>query len=351
MTNMEKIDFVQTWVDCNDPEWLARKESIWQQLYPGEKPATKKSANDESRYREMGLFEYWFRGVERFAPWVNKIYLITPRGQKPKWLNVNHPKLVLISQEDYLPADYPPIFNSIPVEMHLHRIPELSERFVLFNDDMFLLRPVSPEFYFKDGLPCLPADLTLCDYFGYNHWSMTCFNDYCVVNDCFNIYDAIRKNKDKWFSIKNLGVKTALKNYLCYKINRTLSVKGYEHLPVPHLKSTFEEGWDRCPKVLDASSRQTFRSNDQVNHLMFSAWNQASGKFYPAKPYSHGSHFNVSSSQLDLICTLIKGQSTPQICVNDSENNDDPEKCFRGLKDAFDAILPDKSSFELEEAD
>lgn len=344
---MEKIDFVQTWVDCNDPDWKARKDAIWQQLYPGEKPLTKTEANDESRYREMRLFEFWFRGVEKFAPWVNRIYLITPHGQKPEWLNTAHPKLVLVNQEDYLPADYPPIFNSIPVELHLLRIPELSEQFVLFNDDMFLLRPVSPEFYFKNGLPCLPADLTLCDYFGYNHWSMTCFNNYCVVNDSFNIYDSIWKNRSKWFNPRVLGMKTALKNFLCYKVNRTLSVKGYEHLPVAHLKSTFEAGWSTCPKVLDASSRQTFRANDQVNHLLFCAWNQAAGKFHPDRPYSKGCHFNINTEQLDQICSIIGNQSVSQICLNDSEVNDNPELCFKRIRQAFDAVLPNKSSFEL----
>lgn len=344
---MDKIDFVQTWVDSNDPAWKARKEEAWQQLFPGEKPVTKVEANDESRYREMNLFEYWFRGIEKFAPWVNRIFLITPSGQKPKWLNISHPKLVLINQEDYLPADYPPIFNSIPVEMHLHRIHELSEQFVLFNDDMFLIRPVAPEFFFKDGLPCLPADLTLCDYFGYNHWSMTCFNDYTVVNDHFNIYDSIWKNRSKWFDPIKIGVKTALKNFLCYKINRTLSVKGYEHLPVAHLKSTFETGWSTCPMILDATSRQTFRANDQVNHLLFCAWNQASGHFHPEKPYTHGCHFNVSTDQLDTICTLIRNQAVPQICLNDSEHNDNPQKCFNSLKEALDVILPNRSSYEL----
>ena len=347
MTDMTKIDFVQTWVDCNDPDWKARKESAWQQLYPGKKPLTKATANDASRYREMGMFEFWFRGVEKFAPWVNKIYLITPRGQKPEWLNTAHPKLVLIHQEDYLPADYPPIFNSIPVEMHLHRIPELSEQFVLFNDDMFLVRPIGPDFYFKDGLPCLPADLTLCDYFGYNHWSMTCFNNYCVVNDCFNIYDSIWKNRSKWFDPRVLGPKTALKNFLCYKVNRTLSVKGYEHLPVAHLKSTFEEVWGTCPNILDATSRQVFRANDQVNHLLFCAWNQAAGKFHPDRPYSKGCHFNINTEQLDQICSIIRKQSVPQICLNDSADNDNPERCFLSIREVLSSLLPEKSSFEL----
>lgn len=33
--------------------------------------------NSDKAYREWGTFKYWFRGVEKFAPWVNKVYLVT----------------------------------------------------------------------------------------------------------------------------------------------------------------------------------------------------------------------------------------------------------------------------------
>lgn len=29
------------------------------------------------RYRDWENLKYWFRGVETFAPWVNKVYFIT----------------------------------------------------------------------------------------------------------------------------------------------------------------------------------------------------------------------------------------------------------------------------------
>ena len=118
-------------------------------------------------------------------------------------------------------------------------------------------------------------------------------------------------------------------------------------MPVSHLKSTFEAGWSTRPKILDASSRQTFRANDQVNHLLFCAWNQAAGRFHPEKPYSRGSHYNISSSNVEEVCSLIRSQSVPQICLNDSEANDDPKKCFDAIREALDAILPEKSQFEL----
>ena len=239
---METIDFVLPWVDNNSPSWIAERERVWNLTHPQER---KESGDDNgaSRYREMGMLEYWFRSVEKFAPWVNKVFFVTC-GQKPDWLNVDNPKLVLVDHKDYIPAKYLPTFNSNVIELNLFRIAELSEHFVLFNDDVFLTRPVSPEFFFVNGQPSLSADLTICDYYGVNYWSYACFNDSCVLNDHFNMYESIAKNRDKWFSVKKLGWRSALKNRICHTINRTMFNRGYEHLSNAHLKSTFRTVWE-----------------------------------------------------------------------------------------------------------
>lgn len=342
---METIDFVLPWVDNNSPSWIAERERVWNLTHPQER---KESADDNgaSRYREMGMLEYWFRAVEKFAPWVNKVFFVTC-GQKPDWLNVDNPKLVLVDHKDYIPEKYLPTFNSNVIELNLFRIPELSEHFVLFNDDVFLTQPVSPDFFFVNGLPSLSSDLTVCDYYGVNYWSYACFNDHCVLNDHFNLYESIAKNRDKWFSVQKLGWRGALKNWICHKINRTMFNRGYEHLSNAHLKSTFQTVWETCPEIMEATSMQRFRTWDQVNQWLVCSWNQASGYFYPARPYSHGSHFNVTTGQLEEVCQYIRNQSLPQVCVNDSAANDNPEEVFLAVRMAFDAILPEKSSFEL----
>ena len=64
----DKIDFVITWVDGNDPEWRMKKESFL--------PQVDNNMNSESRYRDWEILKYWFRSVEKNAPWVNNIFLI-----------------------------------------------------------------------------------------------------------------------------------------------------------------------------------------------------------------------------------------------------------------------------------
>lgn len=339
---MEKIDFVIPWVDGNDPEWQ-RNKSKWE----GKDDTVSNSAdgNTDCRYRENGFLRYWFRGVEKYAPWVNTIHFVTC-GQKPEWLNESHPKLHLVSHEDYIPKEYLPTFNSNTIELNYHRIEELSEHFVLFNDDVFLLRPVEPTFFFKNGQPVLKTSLQYKEYIGYNNWSRVVFNDYCVVNNAFDIPKAIWQNRKKWFSIKDLGPRKAKNNLICYYANRTLPVSAYGHVALPHLKSTLQELWERQPEVMHQSSIHKFRSDDQVNQWLLCAWNQAKGNFFPVRENRLGQILPITPQWLEKICWLIENQATAQLCVNDSSDNTEPERCQKALKKAFESILPEKSSFE-----
>ena len=105
---MEKIDFVVTWLDSNDPEW--------QKQYAHFKPNAKGDTG-KGRYREMNTFHYWFRSVEEYTPWVNKIFIVT-NGKFPDWINKNNPRLVLVKHEDYIPQEFLPTFNSCTIELH-----------------------------------------------------------------------------------------------------------------------------------------------------------------------------------------------------------------------------------------
>lgn len=88
-----EIDFVITWVNMDDPEW--QKEFA---KYSG-KTVTEKNSVTDARFRDYGFLKYWFRGVEKFAPWVRKIHFITS-GQKPDWLDAENPKINLVSHKD-----------------------------------------------------------------------------------------------------------------------------------------------------------------------------------------------------------------------------------------------------------
>jgi hypothetical protein len=133
------IDFIIPWVDSSDPGW--RKEF-------NEYKRIKEHDADKSNFRNWDNFHYWFRGVEKFAPWVNKIHFVT-WGHLPKWLNPEHPKLNIINHEDYIPSEYLPTFSPQTIELNFHRIKKLSNEYVYFNDDTFLIDHVKKDDFFK----------------------------------------------------------------------------------------------------------------------------------------------------------------------------------------------------------
>ena len=190
---MSNIDFVITWVDGRDPEWRKRKDALNENSFEDER---------EERYRDWGLLPYWFRGVEKYAPWVRKIWFICDQ-EPPEWLNRDHPKLSIVRHEDYLPDEYRPAFNSHPIELNLHRIKGLSERFVYFNDDMYLLRPVGENLFFRRGLPCdsallntIPTD-DLVDIPDGRIFYMF-LNNASYINRDYDFRSCLKRNPLKW---------------------------------------------------------------------------------------------------------------------------------------------------------
>jgi hypothetical protein len=139
----EDVDAVYTWVDGSDP---AFRNAV------GQYAATAPGERGSGRYRDNGELRYSVRSLVRFAPWVRRIHILT-NGQAPAWLDRAHPRIHLVTHAEVFPRpECLPTFNSNAIEMCLHRIPGLSRRFLYFNDDVFLSRPVEPgDFFLSDG--------------------------------------------------------------------------------------------------------------------------------------------------------------------------------------------------------
>ena len=142
------IDLVYLWVDGNNPEWLARRAAFLD-------AKTDNSLTNSRSYLNNDELKYSLRSVERYAPWIRNIFILTD-NQKPKWLDISNPKIKIIDQNDILPNKSLPCFNSNVLEHFLYKIPNLSEHFLLSNDDMFLNRTVLPDTFFAaDGFPII----------------------------------------------------------------------------------------------------------------------------------------------------------------------------------------------------
>jgi hypothetical protein len=139
------IDAVVTWVDGSDPDWQRRRAERLAEL--GGEADTAEVGLDERYFRDNGELRYLLRSIERYAPWLRHVYLVTD-AQRPEWLVAEHPALTVVDHTDIIEASALPVFSSRPLSARLHRIEGLSEHFLYLNDDVVLGRTVTPELFF-----------------------------------------------------------------------------------------------------------------------------------------------------------------------------------------------------------
>ena len=74
--NTQDIDFVITWVDGNDLEWKREKAA---RMRHTDMDISVNADDRKERYRDWDNLRYWFRGMEKYAPWVRKVHFVTRR--------------------------------------------------------------------------------------------------------------------------------------------------------------------------------------------------------------------------------------------------------------------------------
>ena len=141
------IDYITPMVFPEDPEWRKTLYKAMGWRYD------ELDSNDTVRYRSWGTEELLVQCVRKYMPWVRDIIiLLATESQRQPWMDKYGVRVVY--HKDFIPAKFLPTFNSGGIEMFLHRIQGLSERFLYGNDDMFPLSPLPETDFFRDGLPC-----------------------------------------------------------------------------------------------------------------------------------------------------------------------------------------------------
>lgn len=329
----EDIDIVVTWVDMNDPEW--QKEF---RKYSGDSDIESNGVTD-ARFRDYGLLKYWFRGIEKFAPWVRKIHFVTS-GQKPEWLDENNPKLNLVSHKDFIPSEYLPTYNSVVIERYMHKIPGISDRFVYFNDDFYMLRPIPADRFFQNGLPC---DIAVQQYNpSWSQWYKTLKNNMRLINRHFDKRQVMKEFGYKWFT-EEYGSKVKSNKFWKF-YNKFLTLRVH-HNAQPYLKTTFEEVWNAEGDELKRTSSNRFRSKTDYSPELFRTWQICRGNFEPYNTYKDTKMFPLMIKPKQAV-EAIRNQSYSLVCLNDNKNIRNYDTLMEEIRSAFDSILPEKSSFE-----
>ena len=315
-----KIDLVYCWVDGNDEKWQLKKNQYLSEL-------KEEQSNNKCRFINNNELKYSLRSVEKYAPWINHIYIITD-NQIPEWLNTDHPKISVIDHTDIMPSEALPTFNSLAIETCMHKIPDLSEYFLYGNDDFFFSDYVKPNFFYsKEGKP------------------------YC----------RFRK------PIEGEPI-TQYMNMLNNAVN-ILEEKGYKFpLYISHhnfdayKKSIIEECDKEFGEALKRTTMAKFRNSNNILRTIYDYYAMATGKgtFIKIQKYSKLlpwykkflfkliKHYQKDSVVIfwnyPNIHKKIEKYRPKLLCVNDGEETKEEDRII--IEQFLESFFPEKSSFE-----
>ena len=257
MSLNDKIDAVITWVDGNDPVHQAKRA----QFLTNKRENARKDVAGETRFNQVGEIYCCIASILRFAPWINKIYIVTD-NQNPHvedYIKIHFPdnkipvevvdhKVVFEGYEKHLPT-----FNSLAITSVLWRIPGINERFILFNDDVMLQRPVTPEDFYRDNKIVLYG----------RRWISVNETRITLV-----LQTLMRRlvGKKALLSFKKFMYNAA-------RVTQSARFVRLDHTPHAFFKSVFSEFYAANSQCLEDNVRHRFRNKEQysaaeLHHLL-----------------------------------------------------------------------------------
>lgn len=151
----EPIDAVITWVDGSTPAHQ-RKRQHYMALAGG--PLLENATNPH-RWASNDELLFCLQSIHNHAPWVRTIWIVVEQ-ETPDLSGLSaglRGKIRFAFHKDIFGefASALPTFNSLAIETVLWRIDGLSERFLYFNDDVFLTAPLLETDVFVGPTPVL----------------------------------------------------------------------------------------------------------------------------------------------------------------------------------------------------
>lgn len=328
------IDAVILWVDGSDPEWQKEKNKY---------EVDKKQDACESRYRDWEILKYILRSICVYAPWIRKVHLVTC-GQSPGWLNWDCDKLNFVTHEDFIPNACLPTFSSQAIDLNIHRIEDLAEHFIYFNDDMLLTNYVNPKDFFVNGLPR--------DMFSERP---ICHGDGVFAHNMINNMEVLSRNfsrqvvlKRQWKKILSPCYgKVFFYNLLWYILPYKKFCGLYiNHLPLSYKKSTWEKVWDLYPEEMESTITNRFRTITDLNQFVCQFYALMTGDFFPTNMDKQGHYFNVVDDNNEYLYKSVREHKFKRICINDNCSDAVFLRTKEKVLACLDEILPGKSEFE-----
>ncbi len=307
------IDIVYTWVDSNDPKWIAKK-----------KKHSETSSTFDPRFVEYDQLRYSLRSLFSYCKFIRTIYLVTD-SHVPYWLDTDDERIKVIDHKEIFDnQECLPVFNSVAIESNLHKIDGLSEAFIYMNDDVFFGSPVCKgDFIFPNGV----GKLFLED----------------VPNAIGEIFDDYEDTK----KLSLYTVKTFREKYGSSPNFWPL------HAPMIKFRSVMEEINCVFEDVMERTSSSRFRSNDTVSpmYLLHSFLAYYKGKLLESKIANR----YLSTDALDFNSKIrqirddVKKGRVKTFCINDHRSVDGMS--IKKVQETLDELFPVACPWELDRED
>ena len=311
------VDIVVTYLNERDEQWQ-KDYNYWKdkEIKDGIADKNNRQAFGKERAREWDAFKYWFRGIEKNCEWVNKIFLIVQNERHiPEWLDTNNPKLRIVYHEEYIPKDLLPTFNAMTIGMYIANIKDLSENYIISDDDFYVLNEIKKDRFYKYGKPVHPRNRIGYGY--YEGEALTGSDNvfYYILNNNLKFEERFMKQNVKY---------------------------GFYHLPAARKKSFEKEILDKYKEEIKQHNLPSkFRNKNNLCNYMFDDLLKICGKAWAGNPYHHCAYCTLKSN-VDFDAYWNKDI----VCFNDTEQLDDYKLTKEKLIDFLDRKLPDKSTFE-----
>lgn len=342
---MEPIDIVIPWVDDTDPNWIESRQKFL--------PEFKESKKNLSHYfRDWDTLRYVFRGIECNMPWIRYVHFLTC-GHLPKWLNIRNPKLKIHKHSDFFSEKSSlPVFSSHPIEMNIRNIPGLAEKFIYFNDDTLVTKPVEPTRFFCGNKPYdylvldIPRGGWLYDRIRIkDSYASICKNSIRLLNTIFPLRSLLRKKPNLFFN-ESYTPLDKLRNLVLGYLGVHSWIKVNHH-PQGLLLSNLHKCYELFHEEIDNTSQHRFRAYEDVNQYLFREYALMSGNFIPK--YFNDSFCIVLASlkRYDKERNTLSEKSF--VCLNDSsflEESEYPELKKRVQAD-LNRVFPNPSTYEI----
>lgn len=302
-----KIDLVYLWCNGNDENFI-KERNYW----ASKEHYVLQQATNSCRFVDNNELKYSLRSVEMFAPWINRIFIVT-NGQVPVWLDENHPKIKIIKHSDIMPTECLPTFNSCAIETYITNIPDLSEYFLYANDDMFFASPVKPEdFFSKKGYPIV----RLCE----TAWSMEDIENKVFANTVTFSQNLCGEKFGKYYRYEP-----------CHNIDA-------------YRKSFCLECINSFKNEFDSVGSKRFREKNTIQRSIFSFFMLANNKgILKLCDAWHGGKGDCRACNITNLSSIKKiPKEVKLICLNDTEkaNNTDRRNAKKIMMSMFNKSQP-----------